>query len=244
MNFNCIVIDDENHCIDLLRDYIAHIPTLKIVKTYTEPKVAMEDISNYKDIDIVFIDIEMPLISGLELAKLLRDKVKKIVFTTGHSKYAIDAFETEADAFLLKPYSFVKFSNTVNKLFLSTPAPVLPVYQFFFVKNKEEKNKLTKICYDKIIAVESFGNYVKIYTTEASIVTYLSFDEIKTTLICRPDFIQIHRTFIICTNFIETIDGDLIVLHNKIHINIGGSYKDKFIHFMNKTIIKTKRKSA
>src|ERR1700744_3045824 len=118
---NCIIIDDEQFSVDSILKYIELLPKLNIVAIYNNPVDALESVSIENDIDLIFMDIDMPFLSGIELAKALRSKTKRLIFTTAHSKYAFDAYEVEADAYLLKPFSFGKFSTTINRFFPNEP---------------------------------------------------------------------------------------------------------------------------
>ncbi|MCZ4222520.1 LytR/AlgR family response regulator transcription factor [Pedobacter rhodius] len=246
MIINCIAIDDQPDCLDAISDYIGNMPVLNLVKHYQDPLVALCEISKGEVVDLIFMDIEMPGISGIDLCAALRHKTRKLVFTTAHSHYATQAYELHADGFLHKPFSFSKFSKLIEKLFLEgvnvqIPMKVQKPDKFFFVKNREDKNKLTKVKFDEIIAIESQGNYVKIFTETATVITYILFDEVKNLLIRQPGFIQIHRTFVISVDSIKTIGGDIITLDNDILVKVGKSYKKELNDFIELYTIKTGR---
>jgi len=171
---SCVIIDDEQFSIDAIKRYIDMLPNLNIAGIYTDPQTALEDFSTKSYVDVLFMDIDMPLISGLELAKVLRPQTRKLIFTTSHSKYAFDAFEVDGDAFLLKPFSFLKFSTVVNRLFQNEQLDKVKSMgtnsDYFLVKNKEEDLRILKIKFNEVIAFESFNNYVKIYLTTEKVV--------------------------------------------------------------------------
>lgn len=116
---NCVIIDDERFAVHAIEKYIELLPKINVVASYTNSQLALEKITADDEVDMLFMDIDMPMLSGIDLAKAVRAKTKKLIFTTAHSKYAFDAFEVEADAFLLKPFTFSKFAITVNRLFPS-----------------------------------------------------------------------------------------------------------------------------
>ena len=113
----CIIVDDEQFSINTLSKYARMLGDMEIIATFTSPQQALLAISSSSKIDTLFMDIDMPEISGLELAQALRTKTDKLIFTTAHSKYAFETYEVTADAYLLKPFNFLKFSSTISRLF-------------------------------------------------------------------------------------------------------------------------------
>jgi len=242
MIHTCIIIDDEPDAIEIINDYIQQIPQLELKQSYTDPLKAMSDISINEDVDFIFMDIDMPRISGIDLSKNIRNKTNKLIFTTAHTKYAFEAFEVEADAYLLKPFTFAKFALTINKLLNDNPRVRMEdSSKEFYVKTTEERNRFVRIKFDEVIAVESVKNYIKIYTTTEEIMTYLTLKEIKERFDETDDFIQIHRSFIISKNFIEKVEGSLVKLPKNMLIPIGTFYKDAFYDYLLKNTIKTGR---
>ncbi|EHQ25565.1 LytR/AlgR family response regulator transcription factor [Mucilaginibacter paludis] len=248
---NCVIVDDEQFSIEAIKKYIDLVPRLNIHAIFTDPRTALEQVSSEINIDILFMDINMPNISGLELAKALRAKTQKLIFTTAYSKYAFEAFEVEADAYLLKPYTFAKFSTTINRLF---PAE-MPVRSFahngdhhaddnyFLVKNKEEDLRIVKVLYKDVIAFESAHNYIKIHLTSNKILTaYLTIKDIMELLGSREGFKQFHRAFIISTDRINYIDGNTIKMNNNLTFTVGEYYRENFMSYLSNKLFKTSRK--
>jgi two-component system LytT family response regulator len=245
--YNCIIIEDEIHTTELLKTYIDSIPNLNLVESYSDPVAALNNITSNVPIDLIIMDIEMPVISGLELSKELIGKTKKLIFVTGHMKYAYEAFQVHADGFLLKPFTILQFTSLIKRLF-PEEAPVNEDKQkddhdFFFVKNKNEDLNTTKINFNEIIAIESLHNYIKIYTEKAEIIAYLKLSDIKNVLEDNNNFIQVHRSFIISMNHIKTINGPNLKMEGNLFIKIGESYGEKFVSFVkNRTLTVTKKK--
>lgn len=242
----CIAIDDDEYAIKGIEEFLATMPYITLVKSYTDPLLALNEITSGEKTDLIFMDVDMPMISGIELSKSIRHKTDKLIFTTSHSKYAFDAFEVEADAYLLKPYSFAKFASAINKLFPQKPdEPSKETADrkedFFFVKDKESF-KLIKVRFDEVIAVESIGNYIKIHTTGNKVIAYLSLTEMANILKNNDDFIQVQRSFIISKNHIISIEGNSITLFNNLKITIGIYYKDDLSAFVKSKTLKTGRK--
>jgi DNA-binding LytR/AlgR family response regulator len=241
--YKCLIIDDEQHAIDGLTKYIASTPQLLIVNTYSDPVVALKEILENDSVDLILLDIDMPKISGLELSKEVRAKTDKLIFTTAHSKYAFEAFEVQADAYLLKPYSLGKFIITINRLFPDhQPKVKQAADDFFFVKSKEEDLKITKIKYADIVAVESKQNYVMIHTHSKQILTYMSLTKIAKLLQDIPGFVQLHRSFIVKLEEIENVNGNLVKLTNGIQITVGENFRKAFNAFINNKLIKAEKK--
>ncbi|HEK21862.1 LytR/AlgR family response regulator transcription factor [Mucilaginibacter sp.] len=240
---NCVIIDDEDFSVDALKRYIDLLPNLSIAGVYTDPQIALTDLVNTDPFDILFLDVDMPLISGIELARIFRNKVKKIIFTTSHSKYAFEAFEVEADAFLLKPFSFGKFSTTIAKLFPNIGSENSELKsEYFLVKNKQEDLRIVKVKYVEVVAFESLHNYIKIHLdTDKVLIAYLGLKDILDLVKHRRNFQQFHRAFIISTDYISYIEGNTIKMTNNLSIAIGERYKVHFTNFLANRLITTTR---
>lgn len=244
MKFNCIAVDDDPANLELLSDYLDSLGNYRLVKSFTDPIKAMSQIGTDDNLDIVFMDIEMPRMSGLELARIIRPLTKSIVFTTAHSKYAIDAFDTEADAFLLKPYSLSRFASAMHRLQKRNTAATRDAAgeePYFFIKSKNDKSKLVKIRFDEIVAIESTQNYVSIYTVDKTIVAHITLTRIKEILRHKDNFLQIHRTFIISRNHLEEVENNLLRMKNGLLLTIGENYREELIDFIKKRTIRTGR---
>ncbi|TDQ06480.1 LytR/AlgR family response regulator transcription factor [Pedobacter metabolipauper] len=240
----CIVIDDEDHAVKGLEKYISTVSRLELVKSYTDPLKALVEILAGDPVDLILLDVDMPQISGLELSKEIRRKTNKLVFTTGFTKYAYDAFESDADAYLLKPYSLGKFLITINKLFPEQEESDAQKSKddFFFVKSKDDNLKILKIRYEDVIAVESKMNYIMIHTPEKNVLTYMSLTEISKLLSALPEFIQFQRSFILNQNHIDSIDGNTIKMNKGIEITVGDHYRKDFASFVAGKLIKAGKK--
>ncbi|NTD96327.1 response regulator transcription factor [Agrobacterium tumefaciens] len=236
----CIAIDDQYESIKCLEKYISDTPNMRLVTYYTDPVIALLEIRKLNKIDAIFLDIQMPQISGIELAKAIRSKTRKLIFTTSYREFALDAFEAEADAYLLKPYSYAKFALTITRLFEDELRG--SEEDFFFVKNKEENNKAVMLKYENIISFESFHNYIKIHTVSKSIIAYLTLRDVHEQLNIKSGFIQLHRGYIIAIKHIKHIEGTKITLSDDSIITVGDIYQDDFRKFIKENIIISNRK--
>lgn len=246
MNINrCIIIDDEPYAIDGLKSYIKSIPNLSVLKTYTDPLEALIDLANSDMVDLILLDIDMPKITGIELSKEIRQKTRKLVFTTSYTQYGYLAFEAEADAYLLKPYSITKFASTMLKLFPQNEKTVWVekmIDNYFFVKNKDDHLKIVKINFDDVIAVESKQNYVMIHTATKKVLTYMSLTEISKIFSRFRNFEQFQRSFILNKEHIDSIDGNTIIMVNDLKITVGELYKKDFSLFLTERLLKARRR--
>lgn len=229
---NCIIVDDEPLARDILETYVTQISYLTLVKSCKNAFEALAALQE-QTIDIVFIDIQMPDISGVKFIETLTNP-PLVIFTTAYSHYALNGFELNAVDYLLKPISLERFLKATQKakdLFdlKHVKKPIVEnENEFIFVKADYQT---IKINYKDILYIEGLKDYVKIYTTKKMIMTLLN---IKNILEKLPDsqFIRIHKSYIVSIAAIEKIDRNRIVFGEK-RIPIGDSFKDEFHLKMN-----------
>lgn len=244
MILNCFVIDDEKHAVDALSGYIEKTPGLRLTGSETNPLEALDKISNHTlDTDVVFLDIDMPQISGMEVAKILSPRVQ-IIFSTGYSDYAVKAFEQRALDYLLKPITYERFLQSVNKAkesFLNK----IRSDDYIFIQN-DLKGNFEKIFYQDIIYLEADLNYVKIYKEEKGKKieqrVYLTMEEVLNKL---PStiFIRVHRSFIVNLQRIKTVKGKRIIMSLGMEVAVGSSYQEDILKLVNSALLKSKRKT-
>ncbi|RZN84579.1 MAG: response regulator transcription factor [Winogradskyella sp.] len=223
----CIIADDEPIARDIVENYIAEIPYLKLSASC---KNAFEvlDVLQKEPVDILFLDINMPKLSGLSMLRTLQHKPEVIV-TTAYPEYAIEGFELSVTDYLLKPFSLERFLQAVMKVkknFISEPQPQNSQEigdKFIFVKSDK---KLIKIVIEAISHIEAYGNYVKIHTQEM-ILTAQTLTDILETL--PPQFLRIHKSFAINFNHLKLIDANQAVMKTNEKLPIGKSYKKQLL---------------
>lgn len=240
--YKCIIIDDDRYAIDSLAAYINAMPNLELVKSYESPVKALVDFQDIPPVDLILLDIHMPQMTGIQLSKSIRSKTQKLIFTTSYTQYGYEAFEVEADGYLLKPFTLQKFMATVTKTladlkFLPPAGPEMEEY--FFVKNKHEQHRLVKVWHRDIVAVESQQNYVLLHTVQKKVLTYMSLREIARTLTKYPDFVQFQRSFIIAKSHIESITGNSVRMDNGLEFTVGDVYRNSFQQFIQNKLLKT-----
>jgi len=232
----CIAIDDEKLALDLIEDDILKIPFLQLVKKCRSGIEAL-DVLQTEKIDLLFLDIQMPDISGIQFLKSLTHR-PMVIFTTAYEKYALVGFELDVVDYLLKPYSFERFLKAVNKvqeqLSLQDKNQDQPIEeisfpnQFIFVKSDY---KLVKIEISEIQYIESLKDYVKIVIGDKPVVTLSSMKAIEEKLVA-PDFIRVHRSFIVNIRKIQYIHRNFVKVGEK-EVPIGDNYKDNFLQIIN-----------
>ena len=239
---NCVIIDDEKHAVDLLADYIEAMPNLQLLKYFTDPLKALMDITLEDNIDILFMDVDMPGMTGIDLSLGIRYKIKYLVFTTAHSKYAIDAFGVQANEYLLKPISMSKFALMINRLVKSEMnlKNEAKREEYFFIKT-DQVQKYVKINVKDLVAIEGLNNYVKIHTVNAIYIAYLTMKELETKLEGNNSFIRVQRSFIVSMDFINKVEGATITLNNKLDVPLGTTYRKQFLTFLEKKTLRSNR---
>lgn len=239
---NCVIIDDEKHAVELLADYIEAMPNLQLLKYFTDPLQALMEISEEDHIDVVFMDMDMPGISGIDLSIAIRSKTKYLIITTGHSKYAYEAFGVQANEYLLKPISMSKFAVMIKRLLnLETTSKATALADDFFFIKTDQIQKYTKINIKDIIMIEGLNNYVKIHTCTETHVAYLTMKELESKLQDINNFVRVQRSFIVAVNYIQKVEGNTIVLNNKMEIPLGTTYKKQFLMFLAEKTMKSNR---
>lgn len=245
MNLKCIVIDDEQHAIEVLTDHIAEMPGLTVFKTFTSPVEALREISVDDEVDLLFMDIDMPGINGIELAKNIRDKVKYLIFTTAHPDYALQAFDVQSDQYLLKPISFAKFALGIDRILKketnNAKAATTEAEQpaALYIKG-DHKYAFSNITIDEILYIKALQNYIQIVTKSEIHTTYLTLKEIEKALETGA-FIRVNKSNIVAKSAIKKVDGNIIRLVNNEMIQIGEGYKDTFFAYVQSSLLKSNR---
>jgi DNA-binding LytR/AlgR family response regulator len=229
----CIIIDDEQHAIDVLTHYVNRIPSLEIVASFTNPLQALQFL-NERPVDLLFLDIQMPEISGLDLIRAIGGR-SKVILTTAYSEFVSDGFELEVTDYLLKPVSFPRFLKAVQRV-TAPPPPGTPAEEdltgdYFFVKT-ELKGKMIKINFKDIDYIEGMKNYVAIHHDGIKTLAYLNMKDLEDRLPSRY-FMRIHRSYIIALEKIVAIEGNTVQLRKiKEEILLGETYKASFLERM------------
>lgn len=239
--WRCIIIDDEQHAIDTLAEYIAQVPNFTLVETYSNPLKALSEIKGTSEIDIIFLDVDMPGLTGLELAKLIRGHTNYLVFTTSHQKYALEAFEVQADQYLLKPIALGKFLLTMDRLMLAPQKKSEITAESIIYVRVEKKGKWIPVELNTITLIEGETNYIHIHTLTERLTVYLTMKEMEVALKRDPNFIRVHKSYIVSKRSIAGISGNVITMKDSSTLTIGESYKEDFLNYFNTLKVKSSR---
>lgn len=231
MKLKCAIVDDEPLALGLLRSYVLKTPTLELAGEYSSAVQAMKELPN-KHIDLIFLDIQMPDLSGLEFSRMI-DAKTRIVFTTAFQQYAIEGYKVNALDYLLKPISYADFAGAVNKAVQWFELLEQPREQVNSIFVKSEY-KLIQVELKDILYIEGLKDYVKIYEEGASkpLLSLMSMKNLE-DMLPPSRFIRVHRSFIVQKDKIRVIDHGRIVF-GKTYVPIGDSYKQQFQEFLDK----------
>ncbi len=239
---NCIVIDDEQHAIDLLTHHIRQTPFLNLLYTTTDPLEGLQLLHQHR-IDLIFLDVQMPSMTGIDFIKAINGK-SKVILTTAYSEYAMEGFENEVLDYLLKPISFARFIKGAQRA-LSMIQPAAPAARdeddFIFVKT-EQKGKLIKINIKDILFIEGLKNYVKIHTRQGEgIIALLNMKDLEERLPA-AEFARTHKSYLLATGFIRMIEGNQVHLeHTSETVPVGDTYREAFMNQMKGKIMTNKK---
>lgn len=223
-NVKCIIVDDEPTARDIIRIHIEQIDDIEIVAICKNAIEAINALNKYT-VDLIFLDINMPDMSGISLAKSVQNSTK-IIFTTAYREYAIDGFDLQAVDYLLKPISLSRLIKAVQK-FRAENKLNDPQKDYIVVRSER---KMVKINFNDIILIESLSDYLKIHTTKKTVVTRETISNIESKLPSNT-FVRIHRSFIIAIPSISSYTSEYVEMNGKT-ISISRSYRDSFFKLM------------
>ena len=245
MKLSCLIVDDEPLARHLLEQYVTKIPQLDLLQSCGNPVEAIE-ILRENTVDILFLDIQMPEITGISLLKILQNK-PYIVLTTAYSEYALEGYELDVTDYLLKPITFERFLKAIDKVQrlataneISTETVPDTVSQFpetapayIFVK---DGTKLVKIKLNEIMYVEGLKDYVSIYTPTQKIVTLLRIKNLEEQL-PETEFVRIHNSYIVALNWIDAILKEKVQIGNNF-LPVSDTYRKSFKDFIDRNHIR------
>ncbi|AMP99739.1 LytTR family two component transcriptional regulator [Pedobacter cryoconitis] len=236
---SCYVIDNEDYNTNLLTEFIKTTPGLTLKGTSKNPLEAL-DILKTNPPKILFLDMDMPQISGIELSKLI-DKKIFIIFVTVHSKYAVDAFDHNALDFLLKPFSYPRFLFAVEKIkkHLHNKSEHTHFEDSFYIRTGI-KGKHIRLNFNEIVYIKGALNYVTIHTESAEYLTYITMRDLEESLPPRL-FIRVQKSYIVNEKKILYVSNGNIMTTNNIVITVGPSYKESFYLRLNVSTIDQKK---
>lgn len=241
----CIIIDDEPLAQRVIEKFLEDLPNFEVMAKCNNAFEAMDAVNSY-NIDLMFLDINMPKLSGLSFLKTLKNP-PLVIITTAYSEYAMEGYELDVVDYLKKPFSFERFLKAIQKVqdrlknidptiviaeddSIALPienTPEINATNFIFVKANK---KNYKVDIDDIFYIEALGDYIKIHTSNSVLVTYQSMKRIE-SILPSTVFVRIHKSYIVSVNKIKSVEGNMVEVKNE-KITIGNSYKQIFQDFV------------
>jgi DNA-binding LytR/AlgR family response regulator len=229
----CLVVDDEPLALHILEDYISKMPFLQLVKVTTNPIEALQLVQE-GNIDLVFLDVQMPELTGIQFLRIANGK-SKVILTTAYSQYALEGYELDVIDYLLKPIAFDRFFKSVQKaqtIIQPSSKPEVKVEavaqndflsDFIFVKTE---HKIQKVYLNDILFIEGLKDYISIFTPAERIITLQNMKKMEDAL-PEKHFIRVHKSYIVSINKIDSIERSRIFISDKI-IPVGDTYREEF----------------
>lgn len=232
----CAIIDDEQPAIDVIQFYIdrmcrLQLADLELTGTATNPLTGLDMIKEQKP-DVVFLDIQMDEMSGLEVMRIISPETK-VVFCTAFSEFAVQSYDLEAVDYLMKPVEFERFVKAVQRVAVSLSAPLMPIHNivakdYVFVKT-ENKGRMIKIDFNDIDYIEGLRNYVTFYLANRKIIAHYTMKEVE-DLLPADQFMRVHRSYIVAVKKISEIrGGELILKTTPVRIPVSNHYREDFL---------------
>jgi DNA-binding LytR/AlgR family response regulator len=229
----CLIIDDEPLARDLIESYVRRMENLTLIKTCSNALDAFP-LLQQKQIDLIFLDIQMPQLTGIDLIKSLQDR-PKVILTTAYREYAAEAFDLDVIDYLIKPVTFDRFLRAVGKIYLAAPPvaeenPVMKSFDDAYIFLREDR-EMVKVFLKDILYIESLRDYVRVKTATTQIVTYqkISFLEQK---LPEKEFVRIHRSFIVAVDKVSSFTFNSVKIGD-IEIPLGRNYKQQAMKVLN-----------
>jgi len=223
MKINCIIIEDEPLALDRVKGFIEQLSFLNLVASFNNPIEGLNFLKENK-VDLIFLDINMKQLSGIQLLENIQFD-GKVIITTAYDQYALKGFELDVSDYLLKPFSFERFIKAVDKVqeqFKTKESDSSP--QFLFIKTE---NRLEKVNFNDILFIEGMGDYRRIHTTEKRIMTLQTFSELE-QIIPNSIAIRVHKSYMVAISKIESIERNRIKI-KETRIPVSESYKASFL---------------
>jgi two-component system, LytTR family, response regulator len=240
MKVNCVAIDDEPLALDIIKEYCSKVPFLNLMESFINPVDSIQYLMN-NPVDLLFLDIQMDQLTGIQLMNVLKTK-PMVIFTTAYDSFALQGYELDAIDYLLKPISFERFMKAVDKVYdklqmqqhIKTEATeqthyILPKDDYIFVKTEF---RYEKIDFNDILYIEGMGDYLCIVTVKKKIMTLQGFKKMDESL-PKNNFCRVHKSYIVSIDKIESVERNRIKIKEKL-IPVSDSYKDCFNNILEK----------
>lgn len=226
MKINCLIIDDEPLAINVIKNYLEPVENFEVINTFSNPIEGLNFLKNNK-VDVVFLDINMPVLDGINFIKSLENP-PILIITSAYSQFAIETYELDVLDYLVKPIEFPRLMKTLNKISKrlenknNSPQESSPESPFIFVKI--DKKRMKKIFFNEILVIESLKDYLKINTLTGKYIIHSTLSDF-TDLLPERNFLRIHRSYTIAIDKIDAVEGNSIEIEGLRYV-IGRSYID------------------
>lgn len=234
----CIAIDDEPLALNIIDIFCKKISSLELISTFTDASDALDFLKTNR-VDLIFLDINMPQMTGVEFAKVIDNNIM-VIFTTAYQNYAIEGFELDALDYLLKPFSYQRFYKAVsraeNKYNLIKKAPTQNTdseqgnCEFVMIRSD---SATIRVEISSIICVEGLKDYVKIYTTEKNYVTKITMKNIESYLV-NHGFMRVHKSYVVNLNMVKSFENNHVVLPKNLKVSVGNLFRNNFVEYLEK----------
>ena len=228
----CIIVDDESGAVEILTRYVSKCAELELVRSFRDSIEALTFLAG-NEVDLVFLDIDMPNLDGMQLSELIRNKGIQVIFCTAYSEYAVESYEKDAVDYLLKPIAYERFRKAVDKALDTRSEVSRPDHTVTREKSGEIRKlfiksgpRIYQVDTGELLYMEKKGHYVVFHTPRGELLSRMNMNDLMSTL--APDnFIRIHRSYVVAIDKIDTIEKQRIIIRGK-KIPIGNSYRDDF----------------
>lgn len=234
----CAIIDDDEINRLTLEHYVSLTPDLELKASLADGIAGLAYLREGQPVDLLFLDIEMPHLSGLELLRLLHNP-PDVIITTARNDFAVDAFELQVTDYLVKPFEYVRFSQAVERVrqrhhsrqAMAPEAATGPANADVFVK---VNSRMVRINFDDVLYVEALSDYVNIVTAQQKYIVYTTLKALEARLAVFPNFVRVHRSYLLNTQHIESIEDNTANLKGGYYVPIGKSYQESFFKGLSK----------
>lgn len=215
---NCLIVDDEPIARNLLEKYISKAPGLRLLGSIDNGLEVIPFLAK-EDVDLMFLDINMPLFSGIELLRALRNR-PHVIITTAYAEYGAESYDYEVIDYLLKPFSFERFLLAIQKVFDLNQRHTLKDEEVIYLK---ANNILHKVPVSSIFFIEAFGNYIKVHTIDKMLVVRKALAQIEKEL--NGHLVRVHKSYLVLPDFIDQVSAKKIILKDQRELPLGGTFK-------------------
>lgn len=229
----CIIVDDERHAVAELQELLQQISVVEIAATFLSAREALTFLQTATHIDIVFSDVHMPFVNGIEAGKLFKLHSTYLVYVTAYRDFAVEAIRVNTNGYLLKPVNFTEVLELVNRIADDKAmSESLAKENDFMIFKGGQKHSYFKVMTREILYIEGMANYVRIHTTKGINITYTLIKDIEERLRTKNIFVRIAKSTIISLLFLDRIDGNMVYLDNKENFPVGIPYQKEFYRIL------------